>query len=126
MTQHVSPHPSAAALQAEASPSTRHRWLPVAGEGLRYRLAVAIRAITAILGGYALAALCAGALSVSLPMARPEASVTGTLAAFVVYACAAMWVFSTRTIVRAWIGLLVAAAPFGLMLLLHYYRGSAT
>ena len=126
MTHHAPPHPSADALLAETSPSTRHRWLPVAGEGLRYRAAVAVRAVTAIFGGYAVAALCAAALSVGLPMARAEASVTGTLAAFVVYACAAMWVFSTRTLLRAWIGLLVTAAPFGLMLLVHYYRGSAT
>jgi hypothetical protein len=126
MIHHTSSHPSAAALQADASPSTRHRWMPtVSSEGLRYRLAVAVRAVAAIAGGYALAALSAAALSVTLPLSRSEASLTGTLASFVVHACAVMWVFAARTALWAWLGLLVAAAPFGLMLVIYFYGGSA-
>lgn len=126
MTHHVPPHPSAAALQADVSPSTRHRWLPaVSSDGLRYRLGVAVRAFAAIGGGYALAALCAASLSVTLPLSRPEASMTGTLVSFVVYACAVMWVFAARTALWAWLGLLMAAVPFGLMLLVYFYGGGA-
>ncbi len=97
----------------------------VASEGLRYRLAVAARAVAAIAGGYALAALSAAALSVALPLSRPEASLTGTLASFGAYACAVMWVFAARTALWAWLGLLVAATPFGLMLAFYFYGGSA-
>lgn len=50
---------------------------------------------------------------------------TGTLASFVVYACAVMWVFAARTALWAWLGLLMAAVPFGLMLLVYFYGGSA-
>lgn len=97
----------------------------MSSHGLHYRLGVALRAVAAIGGGYVLASLCAASLSVMLPFSRPEASMTGTLASFVVYACAAMWVFAARTALRAWLGLLAAAVPFGLMLLLYFYGGSA-
>ncbi|MES2413022.1 MAG: iron transporter [Pseudomonadota bacterium] len=126
MTHHVPPHSSPAALQAEASPSTRHLWLPVAGEGLRYRLAVAARAVIAIGGGYAVAALSQAALSVMLPLPRPEATITATLTALVLYAVAAMWVFAARTVWMAMLGLVIVALPFGAMLLVHFYTGSAS
>lgn len=89
--------------------------------GVRYRLAVASRAVAAIAGGYGVAALCAAVLALCLPaafgMARSEAAMTGTLASFIVFALAAMWVFAARTAVRAWSGLAVAAAPLGVLLL---------
>ena len=125
MTSHVPPHPSPAALQAEASPSTRHRWLPVAGEGLRYRLAVAVRAVAAIGGGYVVAALCAASLSVGLPLSRSEASLWGALASFIVYALAVMWVFAARTALWAWLGLVMGALPFGALLAYQLFARSA-
>lgn len=89
--------------------------------GLRYRLGVASRAVAAIAGGYGVAALCAAALALSLPaafgMARSEAAMTGTLASFLVFAVAVMWVFAARSAWRAWIGLVIAAAPLGALLL---------
>lgn len=83
---------------------------------MRRRLAVVSRAIAAIGGGYALGALAAAALSLWLPGPRAEAVLTGTLASFVVFACAAMWVFAARTAWRAWAGLAVPAAALALML----------
>jgi len=86
----------------------------------RYRLGVASRAVAAIAGGYGVAALSAAALALCLPaafgMARSEAAMTGTLASFIVFALAVMWVFAARTAWRAWSGLAVAAVPPGLLL----------
>ncbi|MCY1232164.1 hypothetical protein D9M68_431940 [compost metagenome] len=76
--------------------------------GWRYSAGVASRAIAAIAGGYALAALTTAALAVSLPLPRPEAVTAATLMSFAVYACAAVWVFAVRNAWRAWAGL---AAP---------------
>ncbi|MDO9401546.1 MAG: DUF3649 domain-containing protein [Polaromonas sp.] len=88
--------------------------------GVRHRLGVASRALAAILGGYGVAALSAAALAVCLPfasgMARSEAALTGTLASFIVFALAVMWVFAARTAVRAWSGLAAVAAPLALLL----------
>jgi hypothetical protein len=94
----------------------------VISAGVRYRLAVASRAVAAIAGGYGVAALSAAVLALSLPaafgMARSEAAMTGTLASFLVFALAVMWVFAARSALRAWSGLVVMAAPLGLLLLL--------
>jgi hypothetical protein len=90
--------------------------------GVRYRLGVASRAVAAIAGGYGVAALSAAVLALCLPplfgMARSEAALTGTLASFIVFALAVMWVFAARSALRAWSGLLVAALPMGLLLAL--------
>jgi hypothetical protein len=43
---------------------------------------------------------------------------TGTLASFLVFAVAVMWVFAARTALRAWSGLAIAAAPMGLLVFL--------
>jgi hypothetical protein len=67
------------------------------------------RIVAAIGGGYALAAL-ASVAALALPMAKPQAVLTGMLASFVIYTCAVIWVFAVRSATRAWIGLLVFAA----------------
>ncbi|RTD92981.1 DUF3649 domain-containing protein [Variovorax atrisoli] len=51
-------------------------------------------------------------------MARSEATMTGLLASFAVFALSVMWVFAARTAFRAWSGLAVAAAVLGALLLL--------
>lgn len=88
---------------------------------LRYRFGVAARAIAAILGGYGVAALSAVVLALCLPaafgMARSEATMTGTLASFLVFVLAVMWVFAARTALRAWSGLVIAAGSLGALLL---------
>ena len=84
--------------------------------GARYRLGVASRSVAAIVGGYVLAALVTMLLSVSLPMARSEAVMTATLLSFAVYTCAVMWVFATRSALRAWLGLLIPAAVIAAIL----------
>lgn len=81
-----------------------------------YRLGVASRSVAAIVGGYVLAALVTMLLSVSLPMARSEAVMTATLLSFAVYTCAVLWVFATRSALRAWLGLLIPAAVIAAIL----------
>ncbi|WP_432728569.1 iron transporter [Variovorax sp. W6] len=89
--------------------------------GVRYRLGVASRAIAAIAGGYGVAALSSIVLALCLPvifgMARSEATMTGLLASFAVFAFAVMWVFAARTALRAWTVLVAIAAALGLLLL---------
>ena len=68
------------------------------------------RIVAAIGGGYALAALASVAV-LALPVSRPQAVIGGMLASFAIYAGAVVWVFAVRSAWRAWVGLLVAAAP---------------
>ena len=88
------------------------------GVPLGYRMAIASRAMAAILGGYAVAALATGCVSLVLAqwtgMARPEAVVTSTLLSFLWFALAVVWVFAADTAWRAWIGLIVPAAVLAL------------
>ena len=84
--------------------------------GTVYRLGVASRSVAAIVGGYVLAALLTMLLSVSLPMARAEAVMTATLLSFAIYTCAVLWVFATRSALRAWLGLLMPAAVIAAIL----------
>ncbi|MGQ9366415.1 DUF3649 domain-containing protein [Azospirillum sp. ST 5-10] len=68
------------------------------------------RIAAALFGGYALASLASVAV-LALPMSKPQAVITGMLASFAIYAAAVIWVFAVRSALRAWAGLLVAAAP---------------
>lgn len=62
-------------------------------QGWRYRGNVAIRAVTAVLGTYAVAALLAAALARTLPMPRVEAVALSTLLAFLFAAAVPIWAF---------------------------------
>ena len=77
------------------------------------------RVLAAVFGGYALTSGVA-----VLPLSRPEAVLTATLSAFVVYTCAVIWVFAVQDLRRAWLGMLLPAILCGgLGLLLS--RGAA-
>ncbi|WP_050479166.1 DUF3649 domain-containing protein [Herbaspirillum rhizosphaerae] len=92
---------------------------------LRYRFAVASRAVAAIAGGYALAATAAALLAVALPMAPAEAVIAATLTSFIVFCCAVLWVFAARTAWRAWAGIVLPGALLGLALLMMTPRSMA-
>jgi len=81
-----------------------------ATSGIRRGAALVSRIVAAVFGGYALGALVSVA-ALALPMAKPQAVLTGMLASFVIYAGAVIWVFAVRSAARAWAGLLIAAAP---------------
>lgn len=78
-----------------------------------YRLSVASRALAAIVGGYALTALATFALALFLPLSKAEASMTATLLSFLIYTCAVLWVFATRTALRAWAGIILPMVVLG-------------
>lgn len=71
------------------------------------------RIVAAIGGGYVLAALSSVA-ALALPMSKPQAVLTGMLASFLIYAGAVIWVFAVRSALKAWVGLLIVAAPLAL------------
>jgi hypothetical protein len=95
------------------TPAARHRWM------------VASRALAAIAGGYALAALSAAALAVFLPLSSADATLAGTMLSFLVYACAVIWVFAARNARRAWLGLILPMALLGLALWLKHVTGAS-
>lgn len=74
-----------------------------------HRAAVALRALAAIVGGYVLTALATTAMAIFLPMAPAEASLTATMLSFAIYACIVLWVFATRSAMRAWTGIVVSS-----------------
>lgn len=74
------------------------------------------RATAAIVGGYVLAALSVGLFSLLLPMPRVEAVLTSMLSSFLIYALTILWVFSTRTATRAWVGVSLPSALLALAL----------
>jgi hypothetical protein len=71
------------------------------------------RIVAALFGGYALAALASVAV-LALPMSKPQAVLTGMLASFAIYAAAVIWVFAVRSALKAWVGLIIVAAPLSL------------
>lgn len=95
------------------TPAARHRWM------------VTSRAVAAVAGGYVLAALSAALLAVILPLPRADATLTGTMLSFLVFACAVIWVFAARTATRAWVGLLLPSAALGLAVWLQRLLGAA-
>jgi hypothetical protein len=72
------------------------------------RWAIFSRSLAAIFGGYALAtssALFIGQLFLH-SVGRYQAIHIGLILSFLVYACAAMWVFSVSSATKAWLGLI--------------------
>lgn len=84
---------------------TPHAWRRRGDNGLRILSAIPI--------GYAVASLWAMALARILPGDRAEATVIGTLVAFVICAGAAIWAFAARSGWRALWTLALAGAIAG-------------
>lgn len=66
----------------------------------RYRLAVALRTVAAVFGGYVIAAAVAALLSTRLPLPRLEAVMAATMLSFVVYAAVILWSFTVGSLTR--------------------------
>ncbi|MBH1997529.1 MAG: ketohydroxyglutarate aldolase [Sphingomonadaceae bacterium] len=82
--------------------------------GWRYRANVAIRTLTATVGGYVVAALTAAMLARTLPLSRVEAVTTGTMLAYLVVPGVAVWAFLARGPWRALASVIMIAALLGL------------
>lgn len=74
---------------------------------MSYRFAVLLRVIAAIFGGYFLTIYLSIAISFLLPFSKVEGVMVGVLSSFVIYTCAVLWVFSAKTLLKAWLGLLI-------------------
>ncbi|NEW87521.1 DUF3649 domain-containing protein [Rhodopseudomonas sp. WA056] len=74
--------------------------------------ALTSRIVAALVGGYALAALCSVAV-LALPISKPQAVLTGQLASFAICAGVVIWAFAARSALTAWIGLALVAAVLG-------------
>ena len=71
------------------------------------RWAVFSRVMAAIVGAYVLTLLSIAVLALVLPMSRAESVLLSMLLSFLIYACAVLWVFATRSAWRAWCGMLL-------------------
>src|SRR5262245_3082485 len=90
-------------------------------ESARYRWSLVSRVTAAAVGGYALTSLSTIALSLLLPelgVGRAEALTASIIASFLFYAAIIMAVFCARSATRAWMALIIASVPPGLVLIL--------
>lgn len=82
-------------------------------------MAMALRCVTAVLGGYAASAGTAALFARILPIARVEATAWAMIVSFLLYACVALWAFHEQRLLRVCIGIWgTAAVTIGLALLL--------
>lgn len=91
----------------------------------RYRWQITWRALTAIFGGYALANTSGVLLAYLLPMEKVDAVTTSMLLSFAIYACAVMWVFSHRSLVKSMGGIWLLAGLFFAIIMLIKFAGVA-
>ena len=85
---------------------------------------IALRALAAIGGGFALAALAALALTTTLPLDRADAVLTGMMASFAVYAAAVVWVFAAPSAARAWCGIAAVAVLLAAIAMLGQWHAT--
>ncbi|TBU99821.1 DUF3649 domain-containing protein [Stutzerimonas kirkiae] len=84
-------------------------------ESARYRWRVASRVLAAVLGGYALTSVVTVLLALIWPTQQAHAVLAATLLSFAVYACVVIWVFSTRSATRAWLGMVLPTVVLALV-----------
>jgi len=77
------------------------------GSTAAYRWTVASRVLAAALGGYALASALTVLLALIWPLPKSQAVLAATMLSFTLYAAAVIWVFSVRSVTRAWLGMLI-------------------
>ncbi|WBY07839.1 hypothetical protein PIB19_21700 [Sphingomonas sp. 7/4-4] len=81
--------------------------------------AMALRCVTALLGGYAASAGTAALVARILPIARVEATSWAIILSFLFYACVALWAFHEQRLLRVCILIWgIAAVTIGLALLI--------
>jgi len=80
-----------------------------------YRLQVASRVLAATVGGYALTSALTVLLALIWPLPRAQAVLASTMLGFAWYTIAVMWVFTTRSATRAWLGMVLPATMIALL-----------
>ncbi|MFA5610820.1 MAG: DUF3649 domain-containing protein [Alcaligenes sp.] len=89
----------------------------------RYRLQVLSRIVAATVGGYALADAATVLLTLLWPLPRAQAVLAANMLSFVWYTIAVMWVFSTKSATRAWLGMVLPTALITLLCFLVMPEG---
>lgn len=92
----------------------------------RYRWHIALRAITAIIGGYVLTNLIGCLLPLLLPMSKSDAVMSAILLSFLIYTCVIIWVFSVRSVHKAWRGVSLLSLLLAGILAAIKFSGVAT
>ncbi len=91
---------------------------------------IALRALAAIVGGYALTAAATsllGLLLAALSLAsRADATIIATMLSFLIYACAVLWAFAARSARLAYGALLTLTGMLALPLMLLVAPGWST
>lgn len=82
-----------------------------------YRVNVAARTVAGSFGAYAVVAALGALLARLLPMARPEAVMTGMLTALLVFPAVTIWAFLARSPARALGGVVIAASALATLAL---------
>ncbi|MEW5056868.1 MAG: DUF3649 domain-containing protein [Cycloclasticus sp.] len=86
------------------------------------------RVMAATFGGYLLANVAAITLSYLLPhlfsSSRADGVMLASFVCFFIYAAAVIWVFTARTVGRAWLGLLLPSLVCGALMWLLYPQAS--
>ncbi|MGH9161663.1 MAG: DUF3649 domain-containing protein [Vicinamibacteraceae bacterium] len=70
-----------------------------------------LRIVAAAVGGYAFTSASTAALTVLMPLPKPDAVLVPTMFSFVFYVAAIVWAFAARSAWRAWLGLLAVTVP---------------
>ena len=84
-------------------------------QGARYRWSIAARAVAALFGGYALAALSVATFALLSSAPRAEAVAAATLPSFALHLTAAVWAFWASTATRSWLGIGAPAAALAIL-----------
>jgi len=78
-----------------------------------YRWSVASRVGAAAVGGYGLTSAATVLLSLVLPFSKANAVATASMLSFALYTFVIVWVFSTRSAIRAWLWIVGTTAILG-------------
>lgn len=76
-----------------------------------YRWSVASRVLAAVIGAYAFTSAASVLLALLLPMPRAQATLLSSMViGYLIYAVAVIWIFSIRSVARAWVVMLAGTA----------------
>ncbi len=90
-----------------------------------YRWAVASRVAAAAFGGYALASTATVLIAIVWPAPKAQGVLWATMLSFTIYAVAVIWVFTTRTAMRAWLGMIASTVVCSVLAWLLWLGGLA-
>ena len=88
---------------------------------LSYRVAVFLRFVAAIMGGYAFTSVLISLLAVLLPLNKLDCVLLTTTLSVFFYCCVFIWVFAVKSLMTVWITILLTTS--GQLLALSFIKG---